>query len=133
MLQTQLTLSYIAEAYAADPTFADDNHTKRWMFFDNLWWGRNQNAVPQDQEVKLMVLQESPASPYAGHLGVRKTVKKYCIISLCLTLRLKLNGLCSIVLFANSTRATIKSRMGLLVCSQMRCHLTLGMLLLLIM
>ena len=65
----------ISEAYAADPMFADDNQTKRWMFTDNLWWDHDQIVVPRDQEVKRLILQEFHDSPYAGHLGIRKTVK----------------------------------------------------------
>ena len=30
-------VSWISEGYAADPMFASDDHTKRWMFTDNLW------------------------------------------------------------------------------------------------
>ena len=64
----------IAEAYAADPVFADDSHTKRCMFIDNLWWDHDQIVVPKDREIKLLILQEFHDSPYAGHLGVRKPV-----------------------------------------------------------
>ena len=68
-------VSRISEAYAADPVFADGDHTKRWMFTDNLWWDHDQIVVPKDQEVKRMILREFHDSPYAGHLGTRKTVK----------------------------------------------------------
>ena len=68
-------VSRISKAYAADPMFADNNHTKRWMFTDNLWWDHDQIVVPKDQEAKRMILQGFHDSPYAGHLGIRKTVK----------------------------------------------------------
>ena len=42
---------------------------------DNLWWDHDQIVVPKDQEVKRMILQEFHDSSYAGHLGIRKTVK----------------------------------------------------------
>ena len=68
-------VSRISEAYAADPMFADGDHTKRWMFTDNLWWDHDQIVVPKDQKVKRIILREFHDSPYAGHLGIRKTVK----------------------------------------------------------
>ena len=55
--------------------FADGDDTKLWMFTDNLWWDHDQIVVLNSQEVKRMILLEFHDSPYAGHLGIRKTVK----------------------------------------------------------
>ena len=65
----------IAEAYAADPIFADEKRTKRWTFADNLWWDHDEIVVPDNKDIKRRIMSEFHDSVYAGHLGVRKTVK----------------------------------------------------------
>ena len=65
----------IAEAYAADPIFADEKRTKRWTFTDNLWWDHDEIVVPDNKDIKRRIMSEFHDSVYAGHLGVRKTVK----------------------------------------------------------
>ena len=67
--------SRIAEAYAADPAFSDEKRTKNWTFTDNLWWDHDEIVVPDNIEIKRMIMHEFHDTPYAGHLGVRKVVK----------------------------------------------------------
>ena len=85
--------------------FADGDRPKRWMFTDNLWWDHDQIVVPEDQEAKRMILQDSP---YTGHLGIRKTVKNILRYSHGLTYGQKLQAMCSIALVAKSVRVTIR-------------------------
>ena len=49
-------VSRIAAAYAADPIFADDNKTKHWNFLEDLWWDQEEIVVPDNQEVKSLIV-----------------------------------------------------------------------------
>ena len=68
-------ISRISEAYAADPDFDDDKQPRKWNYNEHLWWDGQQIVVPNDKEVKHLILHEFHDSAYAGHLGVRKTAK----------------------------------------------------------
>ena len=73
-LDTAGVAGKIAEAYAADPVFADPTRTRKWTFTDKLWWDHNEIMVPDNKELKRMIMHEFHDSAYAGHLGLRKTV-----------------------------------------------------------
>ena len=64
-----------AEAYAADPDFADDEKTADFTFAAGLWWKGDRIVVPKSADTKRLVLQAFHDHPMAGHCGVTKTLK----------------------------------------------------------
>ena len=69
-----LITSRIAAAYSADPTFTDDKRNMQWKYYDDLWWDHDQILVPDDKEVKQLILHQFHDDvSYAGHLGIRRT------------------------------------------------------------
>ena len=65
----------IAEAYAADPFFADDANTAGMSYAEGLWWKDGRIVVPDSKDTKLLILQAMHDHALAGHFSVAKTLK----------------------------------------------------------
>ena len=65
-----------AAAYEKDPAFQDESLSSRYTNRYGLWWAPGDNlAIPDADDLRLDLMREMHDSPYAGHLGVRKTRK----------------------------------------------------------
>ena len=65
----------LAEAYAADPFFADDAKTAELTFAQGLWWKGDRIVVPASADTKRLILQAFHDHPMGGHFGYTKTCK----------------------------------------------------------
>ncbi|KAL0052364.1 hypothetical protein WJX82_000917 [Trebouxia sp. C0006] len=65
----------IAEAYAADPFFADAAKTAEFIFAQSLWWKGDLIVVPDSKDTKRLILEAFHDHPMAGHFGCAKTLK----------------------------------------------------------
>ena len=65
----------IAEAYAADPVFADEEKTAGFTFAQSLWWKGDLIVVPDSTDTKRLILEAFHDHPMAGHFGFTKTLK----------------------------------------------------------
>ncbi len=64
-----------AEAYAADPFFADDAKTADLTFAEGLWWKGDRIVVPDSADTKRLILEAFHDHPMGGHFGCAKTLK----------------------------------------------------------
>ena len=72
----ELTDHYdIAEAYAADPFFADAAKTADFTFAQGLWWKGDLIVVPDSEDTKRLILEAFHDHRMAGHFGCAKTLK----------------------------------------------------------
>jgi transposase InsO family protein len=65
----------IAEAYAADPFFADDAKTADLTFAQGLWWKGGLIVVPDSKDTKRLIFEAFHDHPMAGHFGCANTLK----------------------------------------------------------
>ena len=65
----------LAEAYAADPFFADDAKTADLNFAQGLWWKGDLIVVPDSSDTKRLILEAFHDHPMGGHFGLTKTLK----------------------------------------------------------
>ena len=68
-------INNLAEAYAADPYFANDEKTADLTFAAGLCWKGHCIVVPNSADTKRLILQAFHDHPMAGHHGVTKTLK----------------------------------------------------------
>ena len=65
-----------AAAYEKDPALQDESLSSRYTNRFGLWWAPGDKlAIPDADDLRLDLLREMHDSPYAGHLGIRKTRK----------------------------------------------------------
>jgi len=67
-------VSVIQQAYATDEFFASKANTADLTMKQGLWYLGNLLAVPNSEQVKLIILTECHDTPYAGHAGRTKTL-----------------------------------------------------------
>ena len=65
----------IIETYAADSFFADENNTAGMSLIEGLWWKETRIVMPNSADTKRLIVEAMHDHPWAGHLGVTKTVK----------------------------------------------------------
>ena len=66
----------LAEAYAADPFFADEDKTSDLTFAEVLWWKVDRIVVPDSKDTKRLILQAFRNHPIGGHFGLAKKAIK---------------------------------------------------------
>ena len=65
-----------ASAYEKDPVFKDESLLSQYTNRHGLWWSPNDTLViPDADDLRQYVMSEMHDSPYAGHIGVKKTRK----------------------------------------------------------
>ena len=65
-----------AEAYAKDPAFQDVSFTRQYTLKHGLWWAPHDVLVLPDADgLRQTVMHEMHDSPFAGHVGIKKTRK----------------------------------------------------------
>jgi hypothetical protein len=63
------------QGYSVDPWFQDADNLKGLLPHEGLFLHDGKVAVPDAFRLRTLLLQEMHDSPYAGHQGVRKTLK----------------------------------------------------------
>lgn len=75
-LETSTTLLEKArKATANDPWFNDEANTSELKFVTGCWYKHGVLWVPNDEELKLYILERVHDSPWSGHMGVKKTLE----------------------------------------------------------
>lgn len=71
-----------AEGYDSDVWFQNQSNLRKLVYDDGLWWtDHNQLVVPDAPELRASWIQLAHAAPFAGHMGVTKTLEllqRYC-------------------------------------------------------
>ena len=62
------------QGYQSDAWFANSNNLQDLKFLDGLWWKGDRLVIPNVSRVCTALLWDYHDSPYAGHLGVNKTL-----------------------------------------------------------
>lgn len=64
----------VQDAYINDPWFSDPKNTANLKFRHGGWYAHNVLWVPNDAAIQLSILKEVHDSPWAGHMGITKTL-----------------------------------------------------------
>ena len=68
MLYKATLTEHLAEAYAADPFFADEARTATRMFSGGLWWKDDRIVMPNSVDCKRLLRKLSMNIPWLGTL-----------------------------------------------------------------
>ncbi len=64
----------LQRGYQSDAWFANSNNLQDLKLLDGLWWKGDRLVIPNVSRVRTALLWDYHDSPYAGHLGVNKTL-----------------------------------------------------------
>ncbi len=64
----------LKQGYQSDAWFANRNNLQDLKLLDGLWWKGDRLVIPNVSRVRTALLWDYHDSPYAGHLGVNKTL-----------------------------------------------------------
>ena len=64
----------LKQGYQSDAWFANSNNRQELNLIDGLWWKGDRLVIPNVSLVRTALLWDYHDSPYAGHLGVNKTL-----------------------------------------------------------
>ena len=68
--------SRLIAAYAHDPWFADSANTSSLVLDEGIWYNESGRiVVPDLDDLRQQIMTDFHATPYAGHMGVNKTLK----------------------------------------------------------
>ncbi len=77
MAQKQDTIfKDIKQGYVLDPYFRNKSNTRKYNLVNGIYYAGDKVVVPESAQLRNRILYEAHDTPYAGHLGVPKTVDK---------------------------------------------------------